>query len=278
MSLFYQIQNQILKKYIHHISFNQFFTNNNDFATVVPDGMTELVINLGSQYERKHGTSEVIKVKGSHFIGIKSSFCLVRPNNGMIAVSVRFKPGSVYLFTDVCLDETTDLVVDAELIFGRGIKQLEHEIGDLTGHKVIIEKIETFLLSKLLTNIRNQDFYTSIKHIYANPLFSRIEDIQPDTINYKRIDREFNRKLGLPPKLFMRIVKFNYASKLLYCCQNESLCQIAYEANYFDQAHFIRSFKEFAGILPKNYTHYRSPMFVINQDIINSQFTLRHAC
>lgn len=273
MSLFYQIQNQILKKYIHHISFNQFFTYNNDFVTVVPDGMTELVINLGSQYERKHGAGEVIKVKGSHFIGIKSSYCMVRPNNGMIAVSVRFKPGAVYLFTDVCLDEVTDLVVDAELIFGKGIKQLEHEIADFTGPREIIEKIETFLLSKLLENIRNHDFYTTIKLIYSNPLFAKIEDIQADKINYKRIDREFNKKLGLPPKLFMRIVRFNYATKLLYCHPNESLCQIAYEANYFDQAHFIRSFKEFAGILPKNYTQYRTPMFVVNQDIINSQFT-----
>lgn len=43
------------------------------------------------------------------------------------------------------------------------------------------------------------------------------------------------------------------ALKILIHRQSGKLTDIAYESNYFDQAHFIKDFKEFTGLSPKQF-------------------------
>ena len=54
----------------------------------------------------------------------------------------------------------------------------------------------------------------------------------------------------LPPKLFARLIRFSKAYRLRESFSNLSWTSIAYECGYFDQMHFIRDFKEFAGVAP----------------------------
>ena len=50
-----------------------------------------------------------------------------------------------------------------------------------------------------------------------------------------------------------KVVRLQTALKMLLQEQSESLTKIAYESEYYDQAHFIKDFKEFTGINPKQF-------------------------
>ena len=50
-----------------------------------------------------------------------------------------------------------------------------------------------------------------------------------------------------------KVIRLQTALKLLLNQQSENLTQIAYESEYYDQAHFNRDFKEFTGINPKDF-------------------------
>lgn len=265
--------NPKLKKYIHHISFNEFIPDNNNFIRVVPDCMTELVINFGNSYQRTKGEkNELISVKGSHFIGIKSSYCLVKPTPKMKRVSVRFKPGTISLFTGCSSQEFCNEVVDAQLIFGKEINVLENEICDLRDEKKIKTKIESFLLKKLNINIQALETINAVNTIYRNPFITKVESIKSENSNYKQLERRFNKYIGLPPKSVIKIIQFNYSTKIKYENPQISFTQLAYHSGYYDQAHFIKSFKEFSGLLPKKYHPNMSPMSHSNQLVINRQF------
>lgn len=58
------------------------------------------------------------------------------------------------------------------------------------------------------------------------------------------MEDHFKQKLGLTPKMYLRIIRFNNCFKHieLESGKKKSWAEIAYQFNYFDQMHFIRDF------------------------------------
>ncbi|WP_170265027.1 helix-turn-helix domain-containing protein [Salibacter halophilus] len=82
----------------------------------------------------------------------------------------------------------------------------------------------------------------------------QLHDIQRNLkVSERTLERNFKEELGVSPVLYKRIHRFNYALNLLHQKNLVSLTSIGYQAGYADQSHFIRDFKAFAGITPKEY-------------------------
>jgi AraC-like DNA-binding protein len=69
-------------------------------------------------------------------------------------------------------------------------------------------------------------------------------------LSLRQFERICKERIGLPPKLFARVVRFSKAYRLRENHQDVSWTHIAYESGYFDQMHLIRDFKQFAGVAP----------------------------
>jgi transcriptional regulator GlxA family with amidase domain len=72
-------------------------------------------------------------------------------------------------------------------------------------------------------------------------------------INRRQLERRFASAIGLSPKQLAKIVRLQAALKMLEQGHFTSLTALAYENGYFDQAHFIKDFKEFTGLSPKQF-------------------------
>lgn len=274
MTKFY-LKNPILKKLIQFVSINGFEPDCDNYISVIPDGISALVISIGKPYERTFAETNVSKkITGSHFVGIKSTHCFVRPNNGMKTISIRFRPGSLPFFVNSNLEELTDTIVDAYQLFGREIVFLEEQFSEVDNPCSVIEKVEDFLLARLNFNANSNEFLTKVKKIYRNPAHFRIEHLRDENISYKKLERDFIRNIGLTPKLFIDIVKFNYTASLLYSNPKLTLTEIAYKAEYYDQPHCIRSFIKKSGYSPGKFLKQKSPMFIDNLKIITDEFRI----
>ena len=271
----YYPYNPALKRYIDHISFDGCVPGEKQFIPILPDGMTELVINPGNSHKRCFGEkADPITVKGSHFIGIKSHFQKKKYSNHTRIINIRFKPGAVLLFTNENMRGLKDSVIDAGELFSKEIYELEKKVTELKDEHEIISIIETFLLNKLAADEKVLQTMEIVRLVYKNPACSRIERIIEGTgLSYKQLERRFHAHVGLHPKLFMQIVKFNYATKIMFNESQTLLSQIAYKSGYFDQSHFIKDFKHFSGLLPKKYNPDNSSLMTRNQTVINSQFS-----
>ena len=71
-------------------------------------------------------------------------------------------------------------------------------------------------------------------------------------ISLRQAERLYKRAVGISPKFFSRIVRFNYIFKVMET-HEESWIRVALQSGYFDQSHFIKNFKEFTGEEPSNY-------------------------
>jgi len=59
--------------------------------------------------------------------------------------------------------------------------------------------------------------------------------------------------VGTTPKVFSRITRFLNICRHLEEHQNKTLTQLTQECGFYDQAHFIKEFKEFSGFTPKEF-------------------------
>ncbi len=72
-------------------------------------------------------------------------------------------------------------------------------------------------------------------------------------ISGRQLERKFNRLVGLTPKTFSRILRFQNVLNLLNRNHFQVLTTLGLECGFYDQAHFIHEFKEFTGQSPTAY-------------------------
>jgi len=75
----------------------------------------------------------------------------------------------------------------------------------------------------------------------------------------KRLIAEFRDDIGLPPKTLARIFRFHRAVERLAGAEGARFAELAHECGYYDQAHFNRDFREFAGSTPGEFLRRRLP-------------------
>ncbi|MBD0283090.1 MAG: AraC family transcriptional regulator [Thermoleophilaceae bacterium] len=69
----------------------------------------------------------------------------------------------------------------------------------------------------------------------------------------------FNDHVGLPPKLYARILRFRHALELAGGYDGMGWAEIAHRSGYYDQAHMVRDFQQFTGHSPTDYQRLTLP-------------------
>jgi len=132
---------------------------------------------------------------------------------------------------------------------------IEQKILTATSTSERIQLIETFLLHRL-TDIKTIDRIvksTVDMILTANGQLS-VEELSKQTrINRRQLERKFSSAIGLSPKQLSKTIRLQATLKMLLGKKFTSLTSLAYENEYYDQAHFIKDFKELTGFTPKEF-------------------------
>jgi AraC-like DNA-binding protein len=145
--------------------------------------------------------------------------------------------------------------VPLEKLFGQKGLEIEQRILNANTTTEKIQIIETFLI-KLLAERKTIDnvINSTIDTIYtSNGQFSVNEFSKSSNISRRQLARKFSDSIGLSPKQLAKIIRIQTTLKALLNQEITSLTDLAYENEYFDQAHFIKDFKEFTGLTPKEF-------------------------
>lgn len=93
--------------------------------------------------------------------------------------------------------------------------------------------------------VQGMDFLNDDASIYNLTKYFKISE--------RQLERRFRGTMGLSPKQFLRIKRFEKSLSLIQKGEYSKLSDIAYDLNYTDQAHFIKDFKEFSNYTPKDF-------------------------
>lgn len=220
---------------------------------VVPDGCMEMIFHYGDCYQQyfEDGTS-VIQPK-SFVFGQITSFIEISPTGITGIVAARFNPYGLLPFLTIPVTELENKAVNIEDLFGKKGKRLEKEILAASGNPQRIKLIENFLLSLLSDpQVINAITRSCVEVILQSRGQLKVIELADKTnISRRKMERKFISVIGMSPKQLSRVVRLQSAFKMLEQNKFTSLTSLALENGYYDQAHFIKDFKEFTGLSPK---------------------------
>jgi AraC-like DNA-binding protein len=169
-------------------------------------------------------------------------------------IMIVFKPHGSYRLLGIAQNALSDKYTDMLALFP-AIEPLYTLIiaNAETPHKAV-QHIESWLLNRLKTTKSSRKF-EEITNL-LDEMIERKGNIQLKDVYTKlgmsksSLERHFKEKIGLNPKLFNRIIRFNEAYKATSSLNFENWQDIVSQFGYFDQAHFIKEFKTFYGFVP----------------------------
>lgn len=224
---------------------------------IVPDGCIEMAFILGDDIKRYTSEDTFILQPRAMVLGQTIEPFFIEPTGYVNTFAVRFYPYGFANFVTVPIRMLANRETPIEMLFEKKTaKKLEQEIIRATNTKQRIEIIERFLLKKLCERSTVDNIVrTTIDTLISTKGSTSISNIlKEDPSKRRQLERKFVRQIGISPKQLSKVIRLQSALKMLLNEEGESLTNIAYESEYYDQAHFIRDFKEFTGISPKEFS------------------------
>ncbi len=167
------------------------------------------------------------------------------------AVIVNLKPTGMYRLLGIPMAELVDCDYDARLVMGREIDELLDRLLEAPTPAQQNDVTQSYLLKKLLTLKPMLPFDRAMLGQVQASGNLPIERVAADAcLSRRQFERQSYQRLGLAPKLYSRLIRFSHAYKYKECAPRASWTEIAHRCGYFDQMHFIRDFKFFAGHAP----------------------------
>jgi AraC-like DNA-binding protein len=227
----------------------------------LPDGNTELIIDLGEkpQFIHDNDTLKVIQRCTHAWVsGVRTRPITIPSGTGNHLMVVAFKKGAASPFYSFPMNEITDSVVMADLIFGRSICELRERLSGTSSVAEMFRLVESFLITqagdKLHVNAPSRCIQHAIAHITGYPHIFRFQAFS-EHIGYsqKHFIDLFRKQVGVTPKQYLKIIRFQKAVLQAGTAQTINWSRLAQESGFYDQAHFIHDFKEFSGFTPHEY-------------------------
>ncbi len=218
-----------------------------------PFGSFELIINL-------HNAPEMEMVGGQgKFIQPESLFpgqftkpftlCFVQRTK---CIGISLHPWMGKVLFDVPANEFTDSITTVQNI-EPGLR-LREKLLEAKNEADQLMIMEAYLLKKLSGVQFALDSCYIAQSVLRQPSPQRLREVVSSIgLTRRRIEQRFLESTGLSMGAFVRKVRFQKAVTLVHQNHDSSLTQIGLEAGYYDQSHFIREFKEFAGITPSDF-------------------------
>jgi AraC-like DNA-binding protein len=223
--------------------------------SIIPDGCMEMIFHHGDLYKQYTGDGKSVIQPRCFVIGQLTRPLEIEPTGKTDIFSVRFHPYGFLPLTSIPIKEMENTAVSLEKLFGREGRDIEEKI--LNAHSVQerINLVERFLLNRLgrletidhIVRSTVETILTGNGQLSINELSSQIH------INRRQLERKFYLVIGLSPKQLSKTIRLQAALKMLLTKESANLTALAYENNYYDQAHFIKDFKELVGITPKEF-------------------------
>lgn len=223
--------------------------------TIVPDGSMKMIFHYGDLYKQYNEDGNSIFLPRCFVIGQLTRPLDVEPTGETGIFFVRFHPYGFLPFTTIPIKEMENTAVPLETLFGKEGKKIGQKILNAHSTSERIKLIETFLLSRLTdTETIDHIVKSTVETILtANGQLSVDELSKQTRINRRQLVRKFSSAIGLSPKQLSKTIRLQATLKMLLNKKTTRLIALAYQGEYYDQAHFIKDFREFTGLTPKEF-------------------------
>lgn len=219
---------------------------------VVPDTGLVMGFQLQGRLYKKNGT-DWMPLSTEGITGLQdrvNSFASTRPTTSLL---LYFKVGGAAAFFPQPLQELfgESIALD-QLLLHSQLEALKAQLAEAAQNPERIRCIERFLMSRLKPIKPDPLVMAALALLHKTNGSIRIEAITRQLhTSQSPLEKRFRQAIGCTPKKFASLLQFKWS--LQHYRHAKSLGDLGHSAGYFDQAHFIKTFKQFTGKSPLDY-------------------------
>jgi AraC-like DNA-binding protein len=136
-------------------------------------------------------------------------------------------------------------------LLGNGIDTLWLRLAEKNTFQQRIQVAEDYLLPFARNALTKTTVMETAHHAYCRDGAVRVQDLAAgSSVSLRQYERRFVTEIGLTPKLFARIARFQTALDTKRIAPQRSWMSVAHELGYFDQMHMVRDFRCLSGNAP----------------------------
>ncbi|MBI4931184.1 MAG: helix-turn-helix transcriptional regulator [Bacteroidetes bacterium] len=224
-------------------------------SQIMPDGIVEVIFHYEEPFITHEQNGEKFKQPKGFAVSMMRKYIEIESDGKTGFISIRFFPWGAYHFFKEPIKYFLDQTIDSEKLWKEQNEKMLKKISSTSNHEEKINIVEDFLVEQLKENKQNdKQIDDAVKLIRTSKGQIPIEEIAEKVFLTKRtLERKFLETVGTSPKIFSRITRFLNICHHLEEHRNKTLTQLTYECGYYDQAHFIKDFREFSGFTPKEF-------------------------
>lgn len=238
-----------------------------NFDRFLPNGDTEILIDFHDAPQFIYDNHSLKEIQACNRIwasGLRTEPITIPSGNKSEMMVISCKKGMAASFFPFPMHEIADSVVDADLVWGRDFGLLREKLLATSDIDERFRVVEDFLLGEFQSQL-------TIDRCVAFAIGEMTE--RPDALSIARMNHQigysqkhftdlFRRAVGVTPKSYLKIMRFQKAVRTIDDQHDLDWGQIALECGFYDQSHFINDFKHFSGFTPEHYstihTHYQN--------------------
>jgi len=177
-----------------------------------------------------------------------------------------FHPGGLYRLLGIPMKELYDDGFEGREVAGAEMANLTEQLQETASFIQMVGIAESFLLKKHSAIKTALPFDDAMRVLVKNNGAVAVEQIASlSCLSLRQFERKCHERIGYSPKFFARLARFSTAYRLRENNPQLSWTSIAHQSGYYDQMHFIRDFKQFAGVTPN----------VMKEQIVSNPFPMQ---
>lgn len=210
---------------------------------ILPDGHGEIVFHQGTlPVTVEAGVSQ----PRAMWIGQMRGPVQVQSVGMLHVFGIRFRPAGAWAFTRWAQTESTDRMIALDDVFGSEGAGLAERIGNAVDWAGCVRAADRFLTARLDPV---EGWVPRMVHAIRTSPEAKVSSLS--WLSLRQVERLFLQQVGLGPKTFARIARFQKALRARTAYPEWTWGQVAAEAGYYDQSHFIGDFQQLAGETPR---------------------------
>ncbi len=178
---------------------------------------------------------------------------------------VVFQPGALFRLTGIPAHELANTFVDAEAVFAPEINLVNERLSCTDNHLNMIEIVEHFLhyLIRRRTTAYSRHSQQPVdkvsQFLLHNPTRFSLDWLANQAcLSTKQFYNLFQQRMGISPKMYARIARFDQTVKLKNAQPQKDWLSIALEYGYYDYQHLVRDYREFTQLTPTEFNQKES--------------------
>lgn len=174
----------------------------------------------------------------------------LRLSGGVESFAIFFQPAALGQMFGLPAQQLADRAYHADDVLGPRVEILWSVLAEAPNFEERVRLAERFLVQMPrvadLTTIARvaMETFRGQGRIYVGEMAERV------SLSVRQFERQFEREMGLPPKLFARIARFQGALDAKTVAPTRTWIDVAHSMGYYDQMHLVRDFTSLSGLSP----------------------------